>query len=424
MKYVIVGASYAAVGAVEEIRSIDRQGEILIVSDEPYRIYARPLISYYLENRVPEKNMYFRPDEFYEKNNIQFISGKKAVKVDPDGQKITLDDKSVIDYDRLLICTGGKPFIPPLKGIDSANVFSFIKWDDAKKVKKLATGEKEILVVGGGLIGLKAAEGFGGLGLKVTIIEKEPSVLPLVLDETAGKILRKHLKANGVEMITGNVASEILADESGCVRGVALDNGNTHKCGILIIAIGVRPNIDLIEGTSIEVNRGIAVDLRMRTNVTNIYAAGDVVEAWDILSQANGVIAIAPLAFEQGKVAGCNMAGGERDYVGGIAMNSTDVFNMSLMTMGLTKNLDETYEIKSYKDDKVYKKLIFKDNRLKGAILVGDVNYGGALTQLIRNQEDIKDIKDDLVKKVLGKASLASILPTVLSKTPLPAFHH
>ncbi|HEB73293.1 MAG TPA: NAD(P)/FAD-dependent oxidoreductase [Nitrospirae bacterium] len=423
MRYVIVGASYAAVGAVEEIRSIDSDGEILIVSDEPYRIYARPLISYYLENRVAEKNMYFRPEEFYEKNRLKFVSGKKVVKVEPDGQKITLDDKSVIDYDRLLICTGGKPFIPPLKGIYSKNVFSFVKWDDAKKIKKLADGAKEVLIVGGGLIGLKAAEGLGGLGLKVTIIEKEASVLPLVLDETAGKILREHLKDNGVDMVTGNVASEILADESGCVTGVALDNGDSHKCGLLIIAIGVRPNIDLIEGTAIEVNRGIVVDRRMRTNVDNIYSAGDVVEAWDILSGSNSVIAIAPLAFEQGKVAGCNMAGGKSAYTGGIAMNSTDVFNMSLMTMGLTKNLDESYEIKSYKDGEVYKKLVFKDDMLKGVILVGDVDYGGALTQLIRNQADIKDIKDDLANKVLGKAGLASILPTILSKTPVPTFH-
>lgn len=423
MKYVIVGASYAAVGAVEEIRLIDSEGEILIISDEPYRIYARPLISYYLEKRVSEKNMYYRPEEFYEKNNLKLVSGKKVLKVDPDGRKITLDDKSVIDYDRLLICTGGKPFIPPLKGIDSKNIFSFIKWDDAKKIKKLATRKKEVLVVGGGLIGLKAAEGLGGLGLKVTIIEKEPSVLPLVLDETAGKILRKHLKDNGVNMVTGNVASEILADESGCVRGVMLDNGKSHKCDFLIIAIGVRPNIDLIEGAKIEVNRGIVVDRRMRTNVENIYAAGDVVEAWDLLSDSNSVIAIAPLAVEQGKVAGCNMAGGERTYVGGIAMNSTDVFNMPLMTMGLTKNLDESYEIKSFKKAKIYKKLVFKDNRLKGAILIGDVNYGGALTQLIRNQEEIKDIKDDLVKNVLGKGGLAAILPTVSSKTPIPVFH-
>lgn len=415
MRYALIGNSYAAVGAVEAIRSRDRDGEITIFSDEPYRVYARPLISYYLEGRVSSKDMYYRPKEFYEKFNLKLLSGKRVERVDTAKQQLYVDDNSVHDYDKLLVCTGSSPFVPPIKGIGAKNILGFIKWNDAEEILNLAKQKKKAIVVGGGLIGIKAAEGMIGLGMDVTIVEKGTKIFHFVLDEESGNIVNRRTREAGVKLITGYGPSEILADDKGDVCGIILENGERVSCDVLIIAIGVRPNVDLLKGSSVEINRGIVVDRCMKTSEDHVYAAGDVAEAWDLLNNKNSIIAISPLAYEQGMVAGNNMVGNYQVYHGGVAMNSTEVFKFSLITLGLTSNLSEDYEQKIFLKVNVYKKLVFKDNKLVGAILVNEVDYGGLLTHLIRSQVDIDEIKEELIDSIMTRSDFASLLPTVFN---------
>lgn len=413
MKYVIIGNSYAGVGAVEGIRDLDSEGSITMVSDEPYLAYARPLISYNLGGHIASKNMYYRSAAFYKKNKVKLILGKKVMNMSSPRRQISLEDGTIFGYDRLLIATGGLPFIPPIKGLEARNIFSFTKWDDAKKIKKVAHGKKKAVVIGGGLIGLKAAEGMNDLGLQVTIVELGPRILAMALDEISGAIVNRQLRENGIRSITGHTAKEILSDGKNNVCGIILDNDKRLECEVLVVAIGIRPNTDLVKGSHIRVNRGILVDRCMMTSIENIYAAGDVVEAPDILNERDSVIAIVPLAYEQGRVAGYNMAGGRRAYAGGIGMNSVEVYKLPVMTMGITNQINGTYEVKAFRKGKVYRKLVFEGNRLVGAVLVGQVDYGGILTRFIRSRADITPIKGELTEHVLRKGEFGSVLSKI-----------
>ncbi len=410
MKYVIIGNSYAGVGAVEGIREIDREGEITMISDERYRAYARPLISYNLAGHVDSKNMYYRSAAFYQKNSVTLVMGKKVVRIHSAQRYVSIEDGAVFQYDRLLISTGGQPFVPPIRGLGAQNVFSFTKWDDAKKIKRASCGKKKAVVIGGGLIGLKAAEALNDLGLGATIVELGPRILAVALDEVSGAIVNRQLSDNGIRLITGHTAKEILSDGKGNVCGIILDNDRKLACEILIIAIGVRPNVDIVRNTPVRVNRGIVVDARMMTSVADIYAAGDVAEAMDILNNRDSVIAIVPLAYEQGRVAGYNMAGGQRMYTGSMGMNSVEVYGLPVMTMGITNQLADRHEVKTFRKGKTYRKLVFDGNRLVGAVLVNQIGYAGILTRFIRSQADISSIKRELVEHVLRKGEFGSVL--------------
>jgi len=410
MRYVIIGNSYAGVGAVEGIRELDGEGEITMISDEPYLAYARPLISYNLGGHIASKNMYYRSVGFYKKNKARLLLGKKVVHINSARRQISLEDGAVLNYDRLLLSTGGQPFIPPIKGLGAHNVFSFTKWDDAKKIKRIAHEKKKAVVIGGGLIGLKAAEGLNDLGLEVTIVELAPRILAVALDEVSGAIVNRQLRDNGIRLIIGHTAEEILSDGKGNVCGVTLDNSRKLECGVLIIAIGVRPNVGLVKNTPVRVNRGIVVDRGMMTSVSGIYAAGDVAEAPDILNNRDAVIAIVSLACEQGRVAGYNMAGGRRAYAGGMGMNSVEVYGLPVMTMGITNQTSDRHEVKTFRKGKVYRKLVFEGNRLVGAVLVGQVDHGGILTRFIRSRADITGIKKELTEHVLRRGEFGPVL--------------
>jgi len=403
MHYVIIGNSYSGVSAVEAIREADPDGEITIISNERYSVYSRPLISYYLAGKVDEEGMCYRPKDFYKKMNVNAMLGRVVIKVDTGKQIVTLSDGDTVSYNKLLIATGGKPFVPPMKGVNAKGVFTFTTFDDAKNLYEAAkkTGAKHAVIIGGGLIGLKACEGVKALGLKVTIVELGERVLALALDEEAGKIVGRRLKEEGINIITGHTVNEILGDEDG-VCGVILDDGRKMDCELVVVAIGVRPNIDLIKDTGIKVNRGIVTDEYMQTSVKDVYAAGDVTESYDMVNCRGNVIAIVPLAYDQGRIAGYNMAGVNRKYAGGMSMNSVEIYGIPVMTMGMTlpdKNDENNKkEILAYNEKGIYRKFIIDDGVLVGAILVGEVDYGGILTFMVRNKMNINHLKENLIK--------------------------
>jgi len=391
MRYVIIGNSYAGVSAAEAIRENDTGGEITIISDERYSVYSRPLISYYLAGKVDEEGMCYRSRDFYRKMNVNAMLGREVIKVDTDKRIVTLSGGDAVSYDKLLIATGGKPFVPPMKGADAKGVFTFTTFDDAKKLYDAAKkrGAKHAVIIGGGLIGLKACEGVKASGLKVTIVELGERVLALALDEESGSIVGRRLREEGVNIITS---------EDG-VCGVILDDGRKIECELVVVAIGVRPNIDIIKDTEIKVNRGIVTDEYMQTSVEGVYAAGDVAEAYDLVNDRSNVIAIVPLAYDQGRTAGYNMAGVNRKYTGGVSMNSVEVYGIPVMTMGITlPDENDKKEILVYNERGVYRKFILDNGVLVGAILVGEVDHGGILTFMIRNKMNINHLKESLIK--------------------------
>lgn len=429
MNYVIIGNSAAGIGAVEGIRKYDQQGKITIISDEPYHTYSRPLISYYLAGKVNQEQMKFRPYDFYEKNRVETILGKRAVKIDQSSKTVSLEDGQQIGFDKLLLATGGKPFIPPIKGSEMENILTFIKMDDVRAIaERLETAgvrdcqgredypEKERIVVtghdqlrpvkavilGAGLIGLKAAEALVKLGVKVTVVELADRVLSTILDHEAAALVQSHLEDKGISFELEDTIEEFIGEKA--VRKVRLKSGFVINCDLAIVAVGVRPKVNLVEGTGIEINRGILVNKKMETNIEDIYAAGDVAEGYDMLKGTAGVIPIWPNAYNQGLTAGENMTGADKTYEEGFARNSIGFFGLPMITAGIINPEGDEYEILVDKavEDNTYRKVVLRDDKIVGFIYLNKVDRAGILTGLIKEQQDIGDIKEKILADDFG----------------------
>ena len=413
MRYVIIGNSAAAVGAIEAIRQHDRENPITVVADEPQHVYSRPLISYLLGGAVDETHMPYRPPDFYARNGVETMLGVAATHVMPQESSVTLAGGETLAYDQLLIATGGKPFVPPTPGIGLKGVFTFTRWDDARRISRHIEEYcvEKALVVGGGLIGLKTTEALMARSIQVTVVELADRILSATFDHTASKLAESILQRHGASIRTQMTVKELVGGEDGRVNHAVLQDGECVDCGLVVVAIGVRPNVELIPPEAgIRINRGILVDRRMQTSASHVYAAGDCAEAYDLLLGDNRPIAIWPNAYQQGFVAGCAMAGGKREYEGGFPMNSVEVCGVPTISVGLTDPRDDAdgYEILERHDrgGQAYKRLVLCGDRLVGAICVGYIERAGIYTGLIRDRVDVAPFKDHLLAGDFGLISL------------------
>jgi NAD(P)H-nitrite reductase large subunit len=403
VEYVIVGNSVAAVGAVEGIRSVDQEGKITLISKEPYHTYSRPLISYYLAGKVTAEKMFYRPLDFYERNRVRALLGKEAVALDAVNKVLTVrdprdDSVQEIAFDKLLLATGSKPFLPPIDGLDKKKVFTFLSFDDVRAISSVAVPGARAVVIGGGLIGLKAAEALTTIGVQVTVVELGSWILNTILDQHAALIVQNHLEKQGIRFLLQTTCEEVLGNDE--VEAVKLNNGATLNCDFVVIAVGVRPNTELVQGTLLKVNKGVVVDQRMQTNLPDIYAAGDVAEGYDLISGKRRVLPILPNAYKQGKTAGINMAGGEKEFPGGFPMNSIGFFGLSINTAGLIEPGGDCWEVLVKEDQRrqVYKKIILHQDRIVGFIILNEIDRSGILTGLMSERVSVADFKESLLE--------------------------
>lgn len=390
MKYVIIGNAAAGIGTVEGIREYDKDGEILIISDEKYDTYSRPLISYWLKEAVTEENMRYRNADFYEKNNVKTMLDTKVIAIDPDKKEVVIEGGENVPYDKLMVATGSKPFVPPMQGMEKiAKKFSFMKKDDAKAVKEAVFDGARVLIVGAGLIGLKAAEALEHYNAKMTVVDLANRILPSILDEAASEIMQKHIESKGVRFILNTSVSEFSENSA------KLSNGETVDFDMVILAVGVHPNVELIKEAGGNVGRGIITDNRQQTSLKDIYAAGDCTESYDISIEANRILAILPNAHNQGVVAGKNMAGKEAYYLNAFPMNAIGFFGLHIITAG---SYDGEPVVET--DGTNYKKLVVKDKQLKGFILMGKyIKRAGIYTSLIREHITADECDYELMLK-------------------------
>ena len=403
MNYVIIGNSAAAIGAVEGIRQVDRTGRITIISDEPYHTYSRPLISYWLAGKVTEDKMMYRARDFYGANGVNTVLGIKAEKINFKGHKVMLADGSDIPYDKLLIATGGKSIVPPMAGLDKKGVYSFLKFDDVQEIQAaVSSGKKKAVVIGAGLIGLKAAEALVKLGVDVTVVELANRVLPAILDEQAAAMVQEHLDRPGMKFELANTVTKIVGKS--VVSGVTLKSGGDLPCDMLVVAIGVQPNTDLAKDTDIQINRGIVINEKMETSVNGIYAAGDVSEGFDIVYGTSRVLPLLPNAYQQGEVAGRNMAGDVTVFAGGLAMNAIGFGDLPMLTAGIIKPESDEFEILVDADPKTrsYRKAVLKNGCLVGYICLNKVDRAGIMTGLIKDKVDVSAFKERLLDPDFG----------------------
>jgi len=414
MEHVIIGNGVAAIGAVEGIREIDKTSPVTIISAESYRTYGRPLIAHLLSGKIVEADIYYRPDGFYEARGVKLILGEKAERIDVEKKRVVLESGKAVSFGRLLIATGGIPFIPPIKGGEGSGVYTFTTLDDAKDLEELPGKVERVVVIGGGLIGLKAAESLHDRGIKVTVVELADRILSSAFDCEAGEIVEKRLKEVGIEIVLENSVKEIVRAK-GRIKAVILNNGERYECGAVVIAIGVIPSKAIVEGTGIMTNRGILTDGNMQTSVPGIYAAGDVAEAPDLLLGQKRVTPIWPNAYLQGRYAGLNMAGAKKPYRGGVAMNSIEFYGIPTVSMGISNPPDEGYVVRTVYEPKrnLYRKIVIKGHRLVGAVLVGQIQRAGVLSGLMTGRTNVESFEDELLN---GEFGFASMPPDVRKK--------
>jgi len=405
-QFVIIGNSAAGIAAVEAIRQKDKVSKVMVISDEDYSSYCRCLISYYLAGEVKEDKVLYKPETFYKENNIELLLNKKVLRVDPKKNRLICEDKSNLSYDSLLIATGASPKFPQnVAGIKKRGVFGFRTIKDAKDIEGLLPVTKTASVLGGGLIGLKAAYALKKRNIEVKVIIKSKQALSQMLDYEAAVLVQERLEENGIGLVLGQDATEIIGN--GDIKAVKLDSGKVLGSSIVIVGKGVSANMDIIKETDIKVNEGIIADDLLRTSISNIYTAGDVCESFDLTLGKYSVNALWPIAVEQGKIAGANMAGENIHYEGSVGINSIEFFGLAVISLGIYKVRDEEknlFEELKYLDTKarLYKKLVLKDNILVGVILVGDIKNSGVFLRLIRERINVSTFKERLLKEDFG----------------------
>lgn len=397
MKYVIIGASAAGLAAAEAVRKYDAQGTVTVLTEEEYMPYSRPSISYYLKGKVKESNMTLRKPAFYKEKKIDVITSSKVTAIDTE-KKIVKAGRKNYPYDKLCLCTGSKPFVPPMDNVEGkANALTFLDLKATKAVKTLANDKTRAVVIGAGLIGMKAAEGLVKICKSVDVVELAPRVLPSILDAKSAKQVKKHLENNGIRFHLENTV--VKASSKGKqITAVTLKDGKKLPCDLLILAVGVRPQTELAEKTGLEVNRGIITDIQtMQTSNPDIYAAGDCCVSTDMLDGSKKIIALWPNAVQQGNVAGAQMAGADVTVGGTYSVNAIDFFGLRICTCGLINAQGEQYSDKIRQDGDVYKRLVFEGDKLVGYVLINSSVNAGMYTNLISNKISLDTIQGDIM---------------------------
>jgi len=405
---VIIGNSAGGIGCLETLRTLDKDSKIALISDEKYRTYSRALIPYYLDGKIDFDKMYYRPPDFYEKMGVEPILGRRVAEIDYNDKIIEFDDGEKIAFEKILLSTGGNPFIPPIEGIDKRNIFTFVKMDDVLGIKNSLQAAERAVVLGGGVIGLMVAEVLKNKGLEVIVVELADRVLAPVVDETTSKLVEDVFKENGVKIITNNTIKKVIGKDQ--VEAVLLNDGTEIPADILVVGIGVTPRIELAKD-KLETNRGIIVNKKMQTSVADVYACGDCVELFDFLFEGSRSLPLWPIAYAGGRIAAYNMCGIEREYTHAMAMNAMHFFGLYIINAGLNvlgdgrnENGDIEYDILSRfnGEKRTYRKIILKEGRIVGIILAGEVDRAGIILNLMRNRINVNSFKESLLEPDFG----------------------
>lgn len=388
--YLIVGNGVAGTTAAENIRKQDKEGKITIVTDEDFPFYWRLRLNEYLAGDLTEEALAAKKAQWYGDQRIDLKLKTLIAGADPNEKVVFTEDKQRLSYDSLLIATGSHSFIPPIKGSEKEGVFALRNIQDARGISVWAKDIEDVVLIGGGLLGLEAGNALLKLGKKVTVVEFFPRLLPRQLDVDGAQRLQKVMEKMGFSFRLGARTQEISGNDQ--VTGVLLEGGESIPSKMVIISAGVRPNLELAEPLGLENDKGIKVDEYLRTNQTDIYAAGDVVEFRGM------PYGIWPAAMEQGQIAGTNMAGGNLVYKGTTIANSLKVVGVDLASAG---NIDAENEKESrvVTDDKVYKKIVMENNQIVGCIMLGDTKAFNKITKAMSEKKDISQVKDQILSE-------------------------
>jgi len=398
MNYVILGNGVAGIHAAETIRQLDPDGSITMISDEVFPPYCRPMISMVLEGAVPPEKLPIRPSTFYEDLKIETVLGNRVSSVDVENRAVSVNGKVYL-YDKLLIATGADPRRIKADGLELKNIFFMRTENHVRQMLAALPSVRKALVLGGGLVGFKASYGLLHRGIKVTMLIRSGYPLSMQVDPEAGRMIWDELKARGLDVRLGVEAAAFEGKDT--VTKAHLSDGTFLSCDMVVIGKGVFPARGFVPKEKIKVDAGIVVDEHMATSAPGVFAAGDVAESIDIARKTRWVNAIWPEAVAQGRIAGMNMAGRRTEYKGSLSRNVIRIFGMDVMTAGLiTPPEAEGFEILNARDSraKTYRKMVFREDRLVGMVMVNAIEQGGVLMSLIQSEAPVRLPREALLK--------------------------
>jgi len=388
-RIVIVGNSAASLAALESIRRLDGNCPVTLVSDEPIPAYSRVMLPYFLSGE--RRDLSLRSPDYYQRMGAQTFLGRRAVRIEPGA--VVLDDDTILPFERLLVATGSHAAIPDIEGVDTPGVFPLKNMADALRIREHLKGARHAVILGGGLICLLVVRAFIKLGFAVSIVVSSDRLLSRMLDAEGSALVEQRLAEAGVRILTHTDAARIVA-RNGRVRSVITAAGDELPADIVMLAKGIRSNVELARAGGLATGRGILVDSYMRTSREGVFAAGDCAEAPDMLVRGKKTISATWFeAVAQGETAGANMLDLARPSMGSLKMNVMDTLGIAVAAIGLTEAPDAEARVLARSRDGVYRKLVISHDRLVGAVLVGDVSEAGPIATLIRRGLTLSELK-------------------------------
>lgn len=399
MQYLIIGAGPAGVVAAETLRAQDPKSSVVMVGGEPEPAYSRMAIPYYLAKHIKESGTYLRRPDHFEKQGIELRQGM-VKQIDPATRRVLLEDGASLDYDKLLLASGSRPVKPPVSGLDDEAIHHCWTLADARKIVKYADPGARVVLMGAGFIGCIIMEALVEREVQLSVVEMGDRMVPRMMDQTAGNLIKRWCQEKGVGVHTSTRVLAVESDPSGQHRYLLRCEPETEiQADLIVVATGVVPNVDYLEGSGLEIDRGVVVNARQQTSHPDIYAAGDVCEGADWNSGAPQVHAIQPVAVETARIAALNMAGHQVEHAGSLGMNVLDTLGLISTSYGQWIGV-EGGEQATLLDDAGYRyiQLQFDGDRLVGSITLGYTEHVGVLRGLIQSRARLGDWKARLME--------------------------
>lgn len=393
MRTIIVGNGLAGTLAAKTLRELDGDVEIDVFGEENHPYYPRPNLIEFLAGRMPFERIFAFPGGWAERQRISLHLGVKISRILVDKKAVETDAGRISPYDALLLANGARASVPPLRGGGRKGVFVLRTLDDALAILDYLQGRTRVAVIGGGLLGLEIARALRTRGAEVRIVEVFDRLLPRQLDPAGAEILKSQIERTGISVRLATVTEEILGDEE--VRGLRFEAGEEVEAEAVIVAAGVKPDLDLAREAGLQVDRGIVVDDRLRTSRPDIFAAGDVAE------HRGRVYGIIPASFEQCRAAAHNMLNMDLPYQGTVPSNTLKVVGLYVTSAGLAAPEEEGYEVltRQVPEEGLYKKVVLREGRLVGAIWMGTKKGAAEIGRLVAGKKDVSGVKNDLFEE-------------------------
>ena len=388
MDIVIIGSSAASKSAISTLLNINKNINITVITKDEKYFYSKVLLPNYIAGEIDEKRLYFVDNKFFQDERLDIVQGK-VIKIEPEKNRVLAENLGYRYYDKLIIATGSTPVFSLGQDLEGVSCLRHV--EDAKRIKKLAKDGNKSIVLGGGLVSLKAAWALNKINIDVSVLVGSNRLLSRTMDDYCSQIIEELFIENGVKINFGTDVQRMISEE-GKLTGVITADNKKIPCDMAIIGKGVKPEMDLAVDCGLKTDKGIIVDNTMATSIENIYAAGDVAQSYSLLDDRCDLFTLWPAAIEQGKVAAMNILGIKKEYQGGISMNSVKFYGIPFITIGdISGNRPNcTVYINKEKKKKIYRKIIMEENRIIGGIFAGDINYAGMVYWDIKSKREIQ----------------------------------